>query len=139
MNAHQQGSPVRDGLAIVINSRAVGGAYFYKFRPRPLHDVWDAESVTDLDEFAPRNDYFGAGRQFVQDQKDRGRAIVHHDAGRTKQSFQQDGGVDVPLAPPAGGEIVLQIAVPSGSRRPGKGSAPQVGMQDDARGIDHAA
>ena len=98
MDAQQQARAVVDGVAVVVDVRAVGGADLAQDGARARHDFGDAEAVADLDQFAARDDGFAARRKFVQREKDGGGVVVDRDAGRAEQAFEQRAGVDVALA-----------------------------------------
>ena len=98
MHAQQQARAVVDGVAVVVDVRAVGGADFAQRGAGARHDVGDAEAVADLDQFAARDDHFAAGREFVERQEDGGGVVVDGDAGRAQQPLEQSADVDVALA-----------------------------------------
>ena len=119
--------------------RAVGGPDLAEDRAGAGHDVGDAEAVADLDEFAAGDDDLPAGREFVQREEDGGGVVVDGDARRTQQSLEEAVEVNVALAALAGGEVVLEIGI-SGEKLAGtERGASEIGVEDDAGGIDDAA
>ena len=109
MHAQQQACAIGDGIAIIVDDGAVGGADFTQNGARARHDFGDAEAVADLDQLAARDDRFTARCQFVKREKERGRVVVDGDTGRAEQALEQRGRVNVALAAPAVGEIVLEV------------------------------
>ena len=139
MDAQQQARTVGDGGAVVVDVGAVGGADFAQDRAGAGHDVGDAEAVADLDQFAAGDDDFAAGGQFVEREKDGGGVVVDGDRRGAEEPFEQAGEVHVAFAAAAGGEIVFQVGVARGERGGAERRASQVGVQDDAGGVDDAA
>ena len=111
-----------------------------------LHDVGHPKRAPDLDELAARDDHLAAGRQAVERQHHGTGVVVDRvGGGRVRQQGQLLGRRAQAIAPLARRQIELQIAVAEGRlqrgpRRPlGKRSAPEIRMEHDARGVDHAA
>ena len=117
MHAHQQARAVVDGVAVIVDAGAIGGADFAQDGAGAGHDVGDAEAVADFDQFAARDDGLAAGRKFVEGEEDGGGVVVDRDAGRAHQAFQQAAVCDVALAAASGREVVFQIGVAGDNRQ----------------------
>jgi hypothetical protein len=110
-----------------------------------LHDVGDAERAADLDELAARHDHRALRRERRQGEQDRRRAVVHGErrlgAGQSREPALDAGAA---IAAPAGVEVELQAGVAArdrvdgATRRHRERSAAEVGVQHDARGVQHA-
>lgn len=70
---------VVDASFVVGGSGAVGGPYFDEFGAALFHDVGDAESAADFDEFAAGDRNASAGGEGGEDQHDGRRAVVDND------------------------------------------------------------
>src|SRR5271168_424685 len=81
MHAQEEAGAIGDGSLVIAEARAIGGAYFAEEGAAFGHDVWNAEAVTDLDEFAAGDDDFSGFRERVQDEKYRGGVVVDYDGG----------------------------------------------------------
>ena len=80
MHAQQQARAVVDGVAVIVDAGAIGGADFAQDGAGARHDVGNAEAVADLDQFAARDDRFAAGGEFVEGEEDGGGVVVDGDA-----------------------------------------------------------
>lgn len=111
-----------------------------------LHDFGNAEAVADLDEFATRNNDFAAAGERRESDQYCGGAIVDDDGGfRAGEAFDEAREMNVAFATSAGGEIVFEIgishggALEFGDNGGGEGGAAEIGMKDDAGGVDDRA
>ena len=111
----------------------------------PQH-VGDAERPADLDQLPPGDDDLATGGQRGQHQEHRRGVVVdHHGGRRARQTCQQVADVVVARATGAGFQIVLQVrGVPgrlddAGQSRLGQHRTTQVGVDDHARRVQHAA
>ena len=111
MDAQQHACAVVDGVAVIVDMGAVGGADFAQDGAGALHDFGDAEAVADFNQFAARDDGFASGGEFVEDEEERGGVVVDDDGGFAEDGFEERAGVDVAFAARAGGEVVFEIAV----------------------------
>ena len=84
----QQARAFVDGVAIVVDACAVGGAHFAQDGAGARHDVRDAEAVADFDQLAARDHHLAARGQFVQREPDRRGVVVDGDGGRAQQSLE---------------------------------------------------
>ena len=116
---------------------------FHEARAALRENVGDAESAADFHRFAARHDNLFARRHRRQRERDGGCVVVHRQP-RFRAGGLPDEVGDPRLTRPAlaGGEVELQIAVP-GRRHLDRAQAlraqrraPQIGMQNDPRGVD---
>ena len=114
--------------------------------PRLRHDLGDPEPAADLDQLAARHDDVAAAGQRGQREEHRGRVVVHDEPGLGAARLgEQRAGVVMARAPPAGVEVVLEVgggAADGVDLRPGLGAercAPEVGVQQHARRVEHGA
>jgi hypothetical protein len=132
---------------VVAQPGAVRGPDLDEARAGLRHHLGDAEAPADLDELPARDDDLapraGQGRG---GQQHGGGAVVDREPGlRSRDLAQQPLDVRVARAPLAGGEVELEVRVALGRRRHrGAGarrqrSAPEVGVDDHAGGVEHAA
>jgi hypothetical protein len=132
--------------AIVVEMRAVRRAYLAQPRAALGHDIGNAEASPDLDQLPTRDDRLSALGHCIEHEHERGRAVVHDQrvlgAG---ELAQQRGRVRVARSPGAALEIVFEVAEALGDgidgRAGGRGQrrASEVGVQDDAGGVDRRA
>ena len=92
------------------------------------HDLRDAESVANLDEFPTRDDDLVTRGKLMQRQIDRRGVVVDHNRGMSEQGFEQLPGMYVPLSTFAGIEVIFQIRVARYYRVRSERRAAQVGM-----------
>ena len=85
------------------------------------------------------DDGFAAGREFVEDEEERGGVVVDDEGRAAEDGFEQGAGVDVAAAALAGGEVVFEVSVAGGGGEAGQGGAAEVGVEDDAGGVDDGA
>ena len=107
--------------------------------PERCHDLRDAEAIADLDQLAARDDRFAARGQLVQNQKERRGAVVDRDGGLAENGFEQRPDMHIALAAAAGREIVFEIAVAGDGLEWRQRRASEVGVENDAGGIDRRA
>ena len=144
MNLENQARLFRKGLFIIFQMRPVGCPNFPQEGAAFLHDLRYAELAADFNEFPPGNDGFLSVRQGVDDQQD-GRRVVVDDQGVFRAGQGAEKALYVIVAKPALAlfEIEFQVGVSFADlddpfqrfrthRRPA-----EIGVQDDARGIDH--
>ena len=109
---------------VVGQSGAVGRADLDQPGARLRHHLGDAEAAADLDQLAPGHDDVAAGGQRGEHEQHGGGAVVHDEGGLgPARPGQQGGGVAVARAPPAGGQVELEVGVGAGAtgRRAGPG------------------
>ncbi len=126
-----------DGFAVIVEVGAIRGAHFAQHGAGALHDFGDAEPVADLDQFTARDHRFPARRQLVENQEQRGRAVVHYSCRPPEDRFQQIRHMHIALPALACGEVVLKIGVAVNGREISQRRASQIGVQYDAGGIDY--
>ncbi|MCU1236986.1 MAG: hypothetical protein JWP63_4953, partial [Candidatus Solibacter sp.] len=124
---------------VIVDVGAVGGADFDEGGAGAGHDVGDAESVADLDEFAAGDNGLGAGGEFVKREEERGGVVVDGDGGRAEDALEEVCGVDVALAASSGGEIVFEIGISGEHGERAERSASEISVEDDAGGVDDVA
>src|SRR3984885_15039931 len=66
---------------VIAQASAIGGADFAEERAAFGHDVWNAETVANFDQFAAGDDDFGGFRERIEDEKNRGCVVVDYDGG----------------------------------------------------------
>src|SRR6266567_2825283 len=133
MHAKQETRLFVDGVFVVSEARAIGGANLAEDCAALFHDFGDSKTIADFDELAARDDDFAAASKSREGDQDGGGAIVDDDRGfRAREAVEQLGSVNVALAARAGFEIVFQIAVLRGRAAKflndgfGKRRAPQI-------------
>ncbi|MND88945.1 hypothetical protein D3C80_809850 [compost metagenome] len=104
---HQRGL-IGDGIEVVPGRGDVGGAHLHQFGAGQRQNVRDAKAAAYLDLLAPGDDHLAPLGYLLQQQKQRGRVVVHHQGVFGLGQAGEQGG-DQPLAPAAlaGGEIQL--------------------------------
>jgi hypothetical protein len=125
--------------------RPVGRAHFHQPRAALPQHIGNAEPAADLDELPARDDHLAAACQRRERQQDRARVVVDHQRGlRAGQLTQQRFRMDVARAAAARLQVVFEVAVArgdavhrGGARRLAQRRAAQVGVDDDARRVDH--
>src|SRR5439155_6232518 len=102
------------------------------------------ERAADLDQLAARNDYLAALGQRVQSEEDGGGVVVDDQSALgADQLGEEPVGVGVALAALALLQVVFQVRILGGDPREvldclaGERRAPQVGVKNHARGVDH--
>ena len=132
-----------DGVFVVGEARAIGGADFAERGAALRHDFGDAEAVADFDELAARDEDFAVARERCENEEHGGGAIVDDDSGfGAGEALEHTRGVDVALAARAGFEVVLEIRILRGGAAEffdggfGERRATEIGVQDDAGGVD---
>jgi len=112
----------------------------------PLHDVRNAKFSADFDQFPPGYHGLAVARERVQDQENRRRVVVDDERILgAREAAQEIPNVVVTQSslPPDQVELEIRIArthlLKTVEGIPGQGSAAEVGVDDDARGIDHLA
>ncbi len=148
MGAQNDAGSLAQGPFVVAQMGAVGRADLNQLCARLVEHFWYPETASDLDQLGARDDRLpavGKGGQGKQD----GRRVVVDDEGRfgACQLSQERFGVGVAVSALAGRQIVFERAVlglgGDGQHRLARGGAQgrptQVGVQDDAGGVDHRA
>ena len=118
---------------------------FHDTRAALRENVGDAESAADFHRFAARHDNLFARRHRRQRERDGGCVVVHRQPRLRAGGLPDEvGDPRLPRPALAGGEVELQIAVP-GRRHFNRAQtlraqrrAPQIGMQNNPRGVDDA-
>ncbi len=139
MNAEEHARFFCDGVFVVCEASAVGGADFAERHAALRHDFGDAEAVADFDEFAARDEDFAVAGKRCEDEQNGGGAIIDHDGGLgAGESLDELTGVDVAFPARAGLEVVLEIGILRRGAAEffdgefGERCAAQVGVEDDA-------
>src|ERR1700675_1070779 len=88
MHAQQQARSFVDGLAIIFDTRPIGGPDLPQHCARALHNIWDAEAIADFDQLAARDDHLESCGQLVEAEINRRGVVVHRDARRAYQPLQ---------------------------------------------------
>ena len=143
MDAQNGRGAVADRQCVVVQSRPVCRAHFAQPRARLRHHIRHPEAAADLDQLASRHQHLAAARDGRQRQERRRRAIVHHDRRfGARNAAQQGFSVCRTRATRPGRQIELEIAV-AGTERPelldrrrSQWRASEVGVDDDAGGVD---
>ena len=146
MNCEHDPGPFAQSRSIVLKPGFVGSAHFDHSRAALGDDVGHAKRPADLHQFAPGNDDIAIRRETLQRQHDCGSAIIDRQRGFGAGNAAKQG-LHVVLAGPAlaGPEVELQVRIARGSRLYGpdclgrERRPPQVGVQNDAGGVDRAA
>ncbi len=135
---------VRDGGLVVAEVGAVGGADLDQGGAALTHDVRDAEAAADLDELAARNHDLAVAGEGREHEEQGGGVVVDGHGGLGAGDAAQEGlDVLVAAAALAGFEVVLEVAVAARDCRHGgdggvrERRAAEVGVNDDAGGVDH--
>ena len=104
-----------DGLLVVGDAGAIGGAHFAQHRARLRHHVGNAERAADLHQLAARDDDLAAFGQRIQRQQHRGGVVVDHEVETSRAAVQQSRKAadrrDVALAALAGREVEFQVGI----------------------------
>src|SRR5579871_6148489 len=144
VNAEEHARFFGDGVFVVCEARAVGGADFTECGAALRHDFRDAEAVADFDEFAARDEDFAVASEGGEDEEDGGGAVVDDDSRfGAGEAFEELRGVNIALAAGAHFEVVLEIRILRGGAAEffdggfGERGAAEVGVEDDAGGVDH--
>ncbi len=146
VGVEEQPRALADRRLVVGEVGAVGGAHLHGDRAAALHHVGQAEGAADLDQLAPGDHDLAAQGEAVEGDQHRGGVVVDHGrrlgAGQLAEQLLDDA---VAAAAPAGLQVDLQAAVAGGGLGDaaegvcGQGGAAEVGVQDDAGGVDHRA
>ena len=86
VHAQQEPCLFVDGVFVVGQPRAIGGADFAQNRARFRHHIGNAERAPDFDQLAARDDDFSAFGQSIERQQDSGGIIVDDDRGDWRMS-----------------------------------------------------
>ncbi len=145
---HLQDAPgVRaDGVGIVAQRRAVGGADLAQPRAGGDEEVGQPETVTDLDQLAAADDDLAAGREHAHGEQECRRAVVHdRDVVRVRDCLSErfERAATAP-GPGSGCQVELDVdrAGAAHNRVDGRRrqrSAAEVGVQHDAGRVQHLA
>ena len=143
MHAQQQARAVAERALVIGKRGAVGGAYFAEYGAAFRHDIGNTKRFADLDQLAAGDEDFASAGESGQNQENRGGIVVDDDSRfRASEAAQERGRVNVAAAAGSGLEIEFEIGVAAGGglnaleRSGRKGGAAQVGVEDDACGID---
>ncbi len=146
VDLEDQGRSLSHGPLVIAPVRPVRGSHFPEDGAAFFHDLGNAELSADLDELAPGNHRLPSFRQRVQDEKNGGGVVVHHEGVlRPREGAQKGADVVVPETPLPLSQIVFQVRISLGRLHepgqglPGEGRSPQVRVQDDSRGVHHHA
>ena len=104
-----------DGVGVVLEMGAVGGADLAQGGAGAAHDVGDAELAADLDQLAARDDDLLAAGQALEREQHGGGAVVDHEGGlRAGEAPQQPLHVRVARAALLAGHVHLEVGVRRG-------------------------
>ena len=138
MDAQEQARALADRVPVIVDVGAIGRADLAQDGARARHDIGNAEAVADLDQLPAGDDHLSSGGEFVEREKDRRGVVVDGNPGRADQPLQQAGQVNVALAALARREVVLEVEYPGIGPSAPERRASEIGVQDDAGGIDDA-
>jgi len=123
------GTGTLDGPPVVVGAGAVRGAHVDQPGTRLLHHLGNAEAAADLDALAPRHDNLAAPGQRRQRQEHGGGVVVDDNRRLgAAQPGQQAAHMGVAGAPPAGGEVELEVGVARPPIQPERG-APEIRVE----------
>ncbi len=134
-----------DGLLVVLGGRPVGGADLPQPGAGTGEQVGKAEPVADLDQFAAADDDLPAAAGQRGGREDEGGRVVVHHAGRGGRGNRPPQRLDDAAAPLPGPrprlQVELDVAGPRRGeqrvrRRAAERRAAQVGVHEDAGGVD---
>ena len=134
-----------DGLRVIAQMRLVGRAHLNQNGPALVDAVREPVRTADLDQLAPRTDDFPARAQAGEHEHRGGGVVVDHQGGLGPRELAEELFRQVVAFPPAAGfEVDLEVAasVQPGERlhrRFRQHGAPQPGVQDDPRAVNHRA
>ena len=137
------GGAVGDGIGVVAGVGAVGGADIHQGAAALSQHIGDAEAAADFHRLAAGYYHFAAGGEGGE-AEEQGGGVVVDDQGSFSAGNLPEQGLEVRLAgaAPSGGQVDFQVGVAlrggAGGVHcgPAQGGAAQVGMDDDAGGID---
>jgi len=145
VDLHDEGRVPADGPLVVGKVGAVRGPHLAQHGAASLHHLGDAELAADFDELAPRHDGLPAPGKRAEHQQNRGGVVVDDQGILGPRELAEDApDVVVAETPLAGGQVELQVGVAPAHLDDAlqglfaQGRAPQVRVQDDPRGVDHA-
>ena len=143
VDAQEDRGAAADRGGVVGGPRPVGRAHLAQGGARLPEHVRHAEAAAYLDQLAARDEDLAARRQRRQRQQHRGGVVVDDHGGLgAGQAGEQPRRVRRPRTAPPGRQVVLQVRVAAGHRghagdgRRTERRAPQVGVHDDAAGVD---
>ena len=136
MDAQQERGFGGDGVGVIGNCGFVGGADFDELNASGAHDVGDAEAIADFNEFAAADDDIPAFGQGVEHEEDGGGVVIDGDGWRAGEPFEDGAAVTIALAAFAGGEVVFKVAVAFNGLEGSEWRPAEIGMQNDAGGVD---
>ncbi len=129
---------------VVAQVGTVGRADLDQPRAALGHHLGHTKPAANLHQLPARDDHTSTARQPRQRQKHRPRVVVDHQCGLCAgQSAQQPLGVHRAVAPVTRLQVILQGGIPAADRvhrlpcRGRKRGPTQVGVDDDAGGVDH--
>lgn len=133
---------LREGGFVIAEVDAVGCTDFNEFGAGLGQHVGDAEAAADFDELGAGDEDAAAFGEGGEDEQDGGGVVVDDEGGfGAGEAFEQVFGMAVAGATGAFGEVVFQVGVAERGvhgldGRAAKGGAAQVGVEDDAGGVD---
>ncbi len=142
----QEERRIRADRALVVRGPgAIRRAYLDEAGTRAREDVRDAEAVPDLDQLPARDDDLPALRQGRERKQHRRGVVVDDERGLgARERAQERREVVLPRATLPRVEVVLERRVPAahldhtGERLVGERRPPEVRVDEDARGVQHA-
>ena len=143
MNLEQYARIRTDGRTVVLEPCLVGRADFDQAGTALTDHIRHTEAAADLHELTSRHDHLAAVAERREHEQDGRRAVVDRERGfGRRQLAQQRLDRLGPRSAPAGREIEFEIAVGGGDLRDRRyrlgceRSAAEIGVQNDARGVD---
>ena len=129
----QQRGVVVDGVLVVPEVGAIGGAHFAQLAASAGHQFGQPKAAADLNQLAARDRHVAPQRQRVQHQHHRGGIVVHHGgvfgAGQEPQPVRDDA---LPIPALAAFEVVFER---HGARRGGQRATGDAGTDGAAAEI----
>ena len=143
VDAEEHARFVGDGVFVVLQARAIGGADFAQRGAALRHDFGDAEAVADFDKLTAGDEDFAIASEGGEDEQHGGGAVIDDDNGfGAREALEESRGVDVALSACAGFEVVFEIGILRRGAAEffdggfGERSAAEIGVKDDAGGVD---
>ncbi len=130
---------------VVGSARAVRRADLDEPGPGAGEHVRDPEPVADLDQLAAGDDRLPPVRERGEGEEQRGGVVVEDDGVLgAREPAEERGEQVVPGSSASVGEVELEVGVPGGLADPlerggGERRTAEIRVEDDARGVDHAA
>ena len=146
MGFEEGGGAVGDGIGVVAGVGAVGSADIHQGAAALSQHIGDAEAAADFHRLAAGYHHLAAGGEGGEAEEQCGGVVVDDQGGLGAGNLPEQG-LEVRLAgaAPSGGQVDFQVGVALRGGvggvhcGPAQGGAAQVGMDDDAGGVDDRA